>query len=66
MKEVGVSQTQLAKESGITQANISLMSRGLTKGVDFATLDAILAAFRRLGHPYTLADLLVEDDAPNA
>jgi len=40
----GLSQRELARRSGVTQATLSLIERGRSKGVDFNTLEKLATA----------------------
>jgi transcriptional regulator with XRE-family HTH domain len=40
----GLTQEQLAAKAGIRRATLSRLERGLTKGVDFATLERLADA----------------------
>ena len=41
MEKQGISSKELAKEIGITQANLSILKTGKAKGIRFATLNKL-------------------------
>lgn len=50
---------ELAASAGLRKATLSAMERGLTKGVEYETLSALVAWFRARGIACEISDLLV-------
>lgn len=55
----GLSQRELARRAKVTQSTISLIERGISKGVDFVTLEKLASALE-----VDPALLIVQDSVP--
>jgi DNA-binding Xre family transcriptional regulator len=64
LEEHGISQSTLARDSGLSPATINRLCVNATAQVSLETLDKVIAALRKAGIQATVADIIaVEPDS---